>query len=150
MWFSGLTSSLLRCHLKTTNKWQNMKTRNCFCLLFRICEWIFIETHSLERRCYRSGTYTVCRLVRASFSPEIVQVGAVKWLTQHVRVLPRGWTSNQLTPSQPKPLGCWLNSFKHQTRREIQPSKIGHFIQLCISWACSFTWHQSCNNQATP
>ena len=30
--------------------------------------------------CYRTGKYTVCRRVRASFSPEILQVGAVKGL----------------------------------------------------------------------
>ena len=30
--------------------------------------------------CYRTGKYTVCRCVRASFSPEILQAAAVKWL----------------------------------------------------------------------
>ena len=29
---------------------------------------------------HRSGKYTVCRLVRAAFSPEILQAGAVKGL----------------------------------------------------------------------
>ena len=28
--------------------------------------------------CYRAGKYTVCRRIRASFSPEILQAGAVK------------------------------------------------------------------------
>ena len=28
--------------------------------------------------CYRTGKYTVCRRVSASFSPEILQAGAVK------------------------------------------------------------------------
>jgi len=45
------------------------------------CERIFIKTHGIENRCYRTGKYTVCRLVRASFSPEILQAGAVKGLT---------------------------------------------------------------------
>jgi len=39
-----------------------------------------METHRIESRCHRSGKYTVCRLVRAAFSPEIVQVGAVEGL----------------------------------------------------------------------
>ena len=42
------------------------------------CERIFFETHSIKSRCYRTGKYTVCRRVRASFSPEIVQAGAVE------------------------------------------------------------------------
>ena len=36
--------------------------------------------HRIENNCYRTGKYTVCRLVRASFSPEILQAGAVKGL----------------------------------------------------------------------
>ena len=35
-----------------------------------------------EDRCYRTGKYTACRRVRASFSPEIVQAGAVKGLRE--------------------------------------------------------------------
>ena len=31
--------------------------------------------------CYWTGKYTVCRRVRASFSPEVLQAGAVKGLT---------------------------------------------------------------------
>ena len=30
--------------------------------------------------CYKTGKYTVCRRVRAFFSPEILQAGAVKGL----------------------------------------------------------------------
>ena len=36
--------------------------------------------HSIESGCYRTGKYTVCRHVRASFSPEIGQAGAVTGL----------------------------------------------------------------------
>ena len=43
-------------------------------------ETMFIEAHSIESRCYRSGKCTVCRRVRAAFSPEILQAGAVKGL----------------------------------------------------------------------
>ena len=34
--------------------------------------------------CYRTGKYTVCRSVRAAFSPEILQAGAVKGLKKTV------------------------------------------------------------------
>ena len=34
--------------------------------------------------CYRTGKYPVCRRVRVSFSPEILQAGAVKGLTMAV------------------------------------------------------------------
>ena len=39
-----------------------------------------MKTQSIESRCYRTGKYTVCRGVPASFSPEILQAGAVKGL----------------------------------------------------------------------
>ena len=45
------------------------------------CERVFIKMHSIESRCYRTGKYTVCRRVRASFSPEILQAGTVKGLS---------------------------------------------------------------------
>jgi len=42
-----------------------------------------MKTQSIESRCYRTGKHTVCRRVRASFSPEILQAGqgAVEGLT---------------------------------------------------------------------
>ena len=46
----------------------------------QLCERIFIETHSTESRCYRSEKYSACRRVRAFFSPDILQTGAVKGL----------------------------------------------------------------------
>jgi len=41
--------------------------------------------HSIEIdvNCYRTGKYTVCRHVPASFSLEILQAGAVKGLTHN-------------------------------------------------------------------
>ena len=36
--------------------------------------------HSIENRCYGTGKYTVCRRVRAAFSQEVLQAGAVKGL----------------------------------------------------------------------
>ena len=45
------------------------------------CERTFIiKTYSIESRRYRTGKYTVCRHVYESFSPEILQAGAVKGL----------------------------------------------------------------------
>ena len=44
------------------------------------CERIFIETQSIESRCYRTGKYTVCMRIPASFNPEFLQTGAVKGL----------------------------------------------------------------------
>ena len=40
----------------------------------------FSLKHSIESRCHRTGKCTICRRVRASFSPEVLQAGAVKGL----------------------------------------------------------------------
>ena len=45
-----------------------------------VCERISFKTHRIKNRYYRTGKYTVFRRVRASFSPEILQAGAVKGL----------------------------------------------------------------------
>ena len=37
-----------------------------------------IKKPSIERRCYRTGKYPVCRRVRASFSPDILPAAAVE------------------------------------------------------------------------
>ena len=64
--------------LRTTS--QNLKpiTVSVFFFFALACERIFIKTHSFESRCYGRGKSTVCRRVRASFSPEIWQARAVK------------------------------------------------------------------------
>ena len=36
-----------------------------------------MKTHNVVNRCYKNRKYTVCMRVRASFSPEILQAGAV-------------------------------------------------------------------------
>ena len=41
-----------------------------------------MKTRNTESRCYRTEKYTVCRCVRASFSPEILQAGEVKGLAK--------------------------------------------------------------------
>ena len=40
-----------------------------------------MKTQNIEDRCYRTGKYTLCRHVLASFSPDISQAVAVKALT---------------------------------------------------------------------
>ena len=60
-----------------------MKPLTVFVFFFALaCERVVIETQGTESRCYWSGKYTVCRRVRVSFSPEILQAGAVKGLRQ--------------------------------------------------------------------
>ena len=46
----------------------------------------FIKTQSTETRCYRTGKYTVCRRFPVSFSPEILQAGAMKGLKKKFNV----------------------------------------------------------------
>ena len=59
----------------------NFKPFTVSVLIFALaCERIFIETHSIENRCYRTRKYTVCGSVPASFSPDIFQAGAVTGL----------------------------------------------------------------------
>ena len=69
---AGLTPSLPCGHLKTTNKNAKFETLKPFLLVF--LHWHMKEFSSkritLKVDCYRSGKYTVCRRVRASFSPE--------------------------------------------------------------------------------
>ena len=63
---------------------QNLKPLSLFVCFFALaCKKIFIKTHSIDNRCHRIRKNTVCRCVRASFSPNILQAGAVKGLTKH-------------------------------------------------------------------
>ena len=39
-----------------------------------------MKMQNIENRCYKTGKYTVCGRVRVSFSPKILQAGAVKGL----------------------------------------------------------------------
>ena len=62
---------------------QNLKPCTVSVLFFALaCERIFFETRGIESGCYRTGNHTVCRRVRASFSPDILQAGAVKGLNK--------------------------------------------------------------------
>ena len=63
-------------------KVRNLKPLSPFAFFFALaCERLVIKRHSIESRCYRTGKYPVCRRVRTSFSPEIVQAGALKGLS---------------------------------------------------------------------
>ena len=53
---------------------------SCFSVFTLACKRTFIKTHSIESRCYKTGNYTVCRRVRASLIPDILEAGAVKGL----------------------------------------------------------------------
>ena len=47
-------------------KVRNSKPLSLFVFFLALArERIFIQTHSIERRCYRTGKYTVCKRVRA-------------------------------------------------------------------------------------
>ena len=43
---------------------------------------------NIESRCYRTGKYTVCRRIRAFFSPDILQAVAVKGLSKFLWRVP--------------------------------------------------------------
>ena len=63
-------------HLKTIHKSAKFETLMPFCLFFAMAlERIFIKTHSIRNRCYRTGRYTVFRRVCASFSLDIFFTG---------------------------------------------------------------------------
>ena len=83
-----LTPSLPRCRLKRTHKIAKFETLTPFCLLFHTGMWgeKISKTHSTENRCYRTGKH-IRRRVRALFSPEILQAGAVKGLIRPLCLL---------------------------------------------------------------
>ena len=66
------TPSLLWRHLKTANNSAKFETLQPFCLLFRTAIWNHFHQNAQHWKlmCYRTEKYTVCRQVRASFSPE--------------------------------------------------------------------------------
>ena len=65
---------------KEEEKKRNLKPLSILTSFFALeCERIFIKTHTIESRC-RTKKYTVYRRVCASFSPEMLQAGAVKGL----------------------------------------------------------------------
>ena len=59
----------------------NFKPLNLFVFFFALTgEKHSIKTRSIENRCYRTGKYSVCRHICASFSLEFLRTGAVKGL----------------------------------------------------------------------
>ena len=77
----------------------NLKPLSHLVFFFALaCQRIFIQTHSIESKCVIGPeNYTVCRRVRASFSPEILQAGAVKGLRtcQPYKLTPGGTRSEE-------------------------------------------------------
>ena len=67
--------------------------------------------------CYRTGNYTVCRRVSASFSPEILQAGAVKGLeaSHSFRVT---CDKNAREPAQQPRIALYKNSQENETLKE--------------------------------
>ena len=65
---------------KTTNKSIEFETLQPFCFLFRTGLWkdFHQNAYHWKQMGYRTGNYTVCRCVRESFSPEVLQAGSVK------------------------------------------------------------------------
>ena len=63
------------------------------------CERTVIKMHNIESRCYRTGKYTICRHVHVSFSPEILQAGAMKEL----KILWSVWEFGGLLKQQNNP-----------------------------------------------
>ena len=46
-----------------------------------------MKTQNTESRCYRTGKHTVCRRVRASLSPDVLQAVVVKGLTCRIKAM---------------------------------------------------------------
>ena len=94
------------------------------------CQLVFIKTHIIESRCvYRTEKYTVCRRVRASFSPEILQAGAVKGWKCATSPVGTGLHSAATSePGMPKSITesvwyCCTNSGFHTTPSLPSPEK---------------------------
>ena len=77
-----LTPSLRWRRLKMAHQNAKFETRKPFCFLLAVaCGRSFSKTRAQHsNRFYRTGKYTVCRRVRASFGPQILQAEAVKGL----------------------------------------------------------------------
>ena len=123
-----LTPSLPWCHLKTTIKVRNLKALSLFVFFFTLaCERIFIKTHSIENRSCRTVKYTVCRRIRASFSPVVLQARAVKGLkvnsTGKMQVARKGTQSMKIFIQKNYFSVCFQ-------------------FQLLNMWACWFAIHQ--------
>ena len=65
-------------------KVRNLKPLSIFVFVFALArEKIFIKTHNIESRfCHTTGEYTVCRHMRAFFSPENV----TRWDSEGVKI----------------------------------------------------------------
>ena len=83
----SLTPSVAWCRLKPTNKSAKFETlKPFFVFVFALtCKRIFIKTHSIGNRCFRSEKCTVLQARPCTFQPArrfFLQAGAVKGLTR--------------------------------------------------------------------
>ena len=128
-----LTPSLPWCHWETTHKSSKFQTLKPFRLI--CCTGVWKDLHQKHWKqmlyFYRTGKYIVCRHVRGSFSPEILQFGAVKGLTKwyvYKRSSYNKWcffrltwnteyrpVCTLLTPLLPPSPTCWMNDWKMWT-----------------------------------
>ena len=116
--FSRLTPPLPRYHLKTANKKSGKsETLENLCLLF--LHWhvkgFLSKRIALNVNRYRTGKYTVCRRVRAFFSPDILQAGAVKGLSLYEKQNRRRCSCGQETVAKRKTEGGRNVSIRHHT-----------------------------------
>ena len=74
------------------------------------CERISIKRHSIEKRRYRTGKYTVCRRLRSFFRREILQAGAVMGLTFPLPSTPLPPPSTALSPPIKRKRFLWTLS----------------------------------------
>ena len=93
------------------------------------CKRISIGTHSFEgRRAIGAEKYTVCRRVRASFSPEILQAGTVKGLiterspekkrrrTKRSKEKKRKKRKREKEEKEEEKKSCWVFASRHPHR----------------------------------
>ena len=89
--------------------------------------------HSIETRCYSSGKYTVCKLVRASFIPEMLQVGAMKgWMTITI-------TLSVVALSSYTALATWVEVKSLKEKEE-------EITRRCLHVAWVFTFQDICHS----
>ena len=93
----------------------------------------FSWTHSTESRRYKTGKYTVCRRVPASFSPQILQAGAVKGLIIIIIMATTAVTINvffTISVVSHLPVALMAATTKLATTREKRTFMMEHFWLL--------------------
>ena len=131
--FDDLTLLLPGCHLKTTVQEWNLKSWKHFCFLFRITrERVGIKAQRTESRFVMGpGKYTVCRRVRAFFSPEMLQAWAVNGLK--VRIIILYWI---LRGFDGKPVEIWFQQINRATTINTGIARSNHAVVFALYLLC--------------